>query len=203
MCKLLDNFSFWWTLPAVWVEHPWTDCVSNFTRSSLRSLFNIHLLYRFFFFLYSPTLPLFTPLISSLLSVADEVCRISAAALACPQCPVRVKTQRQDKRGIWTIVPLLIFLIIFCCCCTCSPTACPLPRHTLHAFIFLHLTAQTLLLSHIYTVGCISLVLNISFFSDHAFLHSVFSKRRPWKNTDAIARIWNTALKETFQGHRE
>lgn len=77
-------------------EHPWTDCVFNLTCSRPKSLFNIHLLYRPFVSFYSPTLPVFTPHISAL---SGCVGGISAAALACSRCPVRVRTHDRIKEG--------------------------------------------------------------------------------------------------------
>lgn len=116
MCKLLSNFSFRWTLPDIWA---WTDCVSNSFRSSQRSLFNVHLFYSLFFF----SSLAFTPHMMCLVSTLG----FTAAPLFCPHCPSGVGAQREDNKGIWTIILLLILPIILCHHCTCSPIALPLP----------------------------------------------------------------------------
>lgn len=106
-------------------KHPWTDCVSSSARSSPKSLFNLHLLYCYFF----PPLPslrlrsLYLWCASFLLSMAAQNPR--CPPFSCPHCPGRVRAQREDNRRIWTIIPLLILPIILCYRCTCSPNVPP------------------------------------------------------------------------------
>lgn len=84
-------------------EHSWTDCVSNSARSSPRSLFNLHLLYSFFFSSSLASSP-FTPLTMCLVSALNG-CRGSLLSpFSCSHCPSRVRAQREDNRRIWTII---------------------------------------------------------------------------------------------------
>lgn len=118
--------------------------------------------------------------------------RISVVPLSCPHCPGGVRAQREDKRGIWTIIPLLILPIILCYHCTCSPKAPPL-------LLSLPFSPRS---------PCYHFSSPYCYFT-YIFLHSLL-KRFPsllpfrllfWSDVAVLVRKWNTALEETFQGH--
>ncbi len=190
MCKRLSNFSFPMNPSCHMGLNILKLIVPPIQSVPVQGLFLTSTCSTPFFFLPFPRFASVHPTYDVPRFCSQWLQRISAVPLPCPHCPGEVTAQREDKRGIWTIIPLLILPIILCHRCTCSPNASPL--------LLSLLSSSHCRCYHISSPYCCS-------------THAIHSYRDPPPSIKtsfliipdvvALVRKRNTALEETFQGH--
>lgn len=181
-------------------QHPWTDCVSNSARSSPRSLFNLHLLWPFFFFSSFRSLasPPFTPLTTRLVSALNGFRGSPPSPFPVLIALVRSELRERIKEGFEPSSLCSYYPLSSDIAAPAHPTPllCYSPSPPLSiskAIIFLHpFCCSTPSHIHLYT----SLFPSISFLSSRLLSSCLIW---PWRNVVAMIRKWNTALKKLFK----